>query len=213
MNWLLVYINLMFFKTDNSHTTLCIVTGLWWSSCKCWDVTIKGSHKRVWSPCCALSDCQNVVNIQLQLFNHTLYFIFISASLKADNFPILYNNIDFFSSKSMNRYDWATSPNLPLSFPAEILVTSELVIWSVSPGFPVFSILVLFKDSYSHCLFPPPFPPFLPSSRISKPLLCPLYSARSRGRSQEHMHTHAPTRDIHTLRVLKHLESISGDKT
>lgn len=155
MNWLLVYINLMFFKTDNSHTALCIVTGLWWSSCKCWDVTIKGSHKRVWSPCCALSDCQNVVNIQLQLFNHTLYFIFISASLKADNFPILYNNIDLFSSKSMNRYDWATSRNLPLSFPAEILVTSELVIWSVSPGFPVFSILVLFKDSYSHCLFLP----------------------------------------------------------
>ena len=68
-------------------------------------------------------------------------------------------------------------PNSPL--PYEILVTGDLVISSVSFGPPALPILGVFKGSYSHCLFPSPFPPFLVSSYISKSLLCTLYIARS----------------------------------
>ena len=64
-------------------------------------------------------------------------------------------------------------PTSPL--PYKILVTGDLV------SFGPLALLILgsFKGSYSHCLFPSPFSPFLVSSYISKSLLCTLYIARS----------------------------------
>lgn len=77
-------------------------------------------------------------------------------------------------------------PTSPL--PYEILVTGDWVISSVSFGPPALPILGLFKGSYSHCLFPSPFPPFLVSSYISKSLLCTLYIARSMFSSIQHVY-------------------------